>query len=558
MRIGGGDPSLKRKSDRITVFAADARPVCGVVLLLLAAFWPIRAAGKLVQLEKRGEYYLSGFVPLRGRSFRSPRILTLEPNTAVDKDGRLAIQNEDVIYFFDSSFRPVFKNGGAGRRPGKFPKHCLSIVSSEGGLLVATDISGRINIYDFTGRFVRSVVLPDDRIMPISAAVLGTRLVVAGDRGSEPKRTSIFVFNLETGRQEKHFMAVEPTLSELLLAKEARPFYRVYVTPTRRGTILCNRNVDHKIYEYSYSGKVLGIFDQVPSHYVPLSSAPVCPDLNQLATQAPNGSRELDSLIAEWDGQWSMSMKPYLFGNDMFIVKRRTREPYYIDFYSMTTGKHVGYSVTEKPLMYSDSGLIYLCESFSDSLLVVGAYEPVFANEDSTRRVIILDTLHTSMRRILEMNQGEIPQPVDSVPFQNINELIIRDPFVGDVPLRDCLATSKHHIILFINPFDCGYRAAIEEISHFIRGSQQYDAYVVVSHSYQAELEFFSEGLASEVGMPVISNIAPRRLRKLAISRMPLPMLTVARNDGAIFAKTVVISGPSLERFLAVELAKER
>lgn len=472
-----------------------------------------------IGLLKKGEFYLRGCSGV-GNSYINQH----RPHLVVSRDGYVfvAVTSNDTIYCFDSDHNLVRKMGGVGLKMGQFPYGCHSITVSDNSEIIATDVRRRINVYDGTGSVLRSIFVPDFGLSPSLARKYRDYLIISGLHWDGHAR--VVVYEYESGRKVCEFFPVQPDEWEFLMAKNADglfdgPLFAV----SGMGHVFCNRMFDHRIFEYTLSGELVHIFEEKPHHYVGLSEVEACPPTQESADSEKTGP--------VWEATWSYSGCPDLYGKDILVVPRRIAPPYYLDMYSISEKRYLGYcELGKRPFVFSDAKYIYLYEHFSDSLLVVGKYIPVLREIQTPQPSESAGTCSLS-KAASERLLLDVPAQSLKISADSINELKIVGLDGKERLLSDYLTNVGRHFVIFVRPFfDCPFLPMYEAVKEFCNKRPDYDLYVVISHPYKDELEFLLGGL--ELDGRVIPNLRLSDMKEI-IPSYPLPGIVVLNGDGS-------------------------
>ncbi|MGQ9811197.1 MAG: hypothetical protein ACUVQ7_07660 [bacterium] len=476
-------------------------------LILLLAFCAIGQAnsapeeGKAreIALQKTGEFYL------RKPSMEDVDLLRkIRPSSIFVGKGSIVLSHGQRVYFYDSKLNLIKVAGQTGLKPGLFPYRCVSATSSDQQEIVAVDPRGRINIYDQSGDLKRSLIVPDFNFSPLYAVKHGNLLIMAGAHWEGSGR--IVVYDIKTARKVSQFFLIDEEEIAFLESRNALRFCLVpYLTVSADGHVLCNRQHDHRIFEYTPSGDLLHVYEEIPPHYVPFSSADPAPPLE-------GDLAHWMELSDNWLATWTPSKAPSAHGDDMFVVPRRDAAPYYLDFYSLSEKKYIGYcNLGEKFFMFSDSDHIYLCEDYSDTLVVVGRYTALLGEEprEAEQAIALSDSL---VERVIQSISGTD----DSVySFEPKADFKVTDLDGEEHPFRDFLSDADRHFVFFIAPFEkCFFPHLYEPLRDFCIDHGGYALYLVVNHPYKEELEFLIKGLQLEAR--VVPNLNPDSVKESA------------------------------------------
>lgn len=475
-------------------------------LILLLAFCAMAQANSSpeesktpeIALQKTGEFYLRK-PSMEGvdqhRKIRPSSIFLGKENAVLVHAGR--------IYFYDGKLNLIRVVGQRGLKPGLFPYICVGATCSNQQEIVANDPRGRINIYDESGDLKRSLIVPDFNFSPLYAIKHGNLLILAGVHWEGSR---IVVYDVKTAKKVSQFFLIDEEEEAFLKSRNALPFcYCPRLTVSVDGHVLCNRGHDHRIFEYTPSGDLLHVYEEIPPHYVPLSSADPAPPLEE-------DQEHWWELRDNWIATWTPSKTPSAYSDNMFVVPRRDAAPYYLDFYSLSEKKYIGHcNLGEKFFMFSDSDHIYLCEDFSDTLVVVGKYVALLGEEP--REVEQAITLSDSL---LEGAIQSISGTDDSVyTFEPKAEFKVTDLDGKEHPFRDFLSDADRHFVFFLAPFEkCFFPHLYEPLRDFCSAHRDYALYLVVNHPYKEELEFLINGLKLEA--KVVPNLNPDSVKDSA------------------------------------------
>lgn len=507
-----------------------------LLMWLLCGASSIGPAGKALEpisLLKREEFYLRiNPTPEEEEGYlKNPSCFSWGLRFVCSRNGRAAFYTWRDIHSFDEEHNITKTFGGLGWEPGKFLRSCLSITLSEDSMIAATG-SRRVNIFNDRGDFVRSFIIPDYRTSPYLARIYKDLLIVGLFYQKDPIR--IHIYDCIAGKPLARFFTISEEDQKLLEEKGAAYFPHVRFTISTDGTLLCNRMDSYRIHEYDLKGDLIHTYDELPPHYIPLAEAEPF-DIDSL--RKISDWRVGDKMCEEWEATWSPSGCPSLYGEDVFIVPRRTVPPIYLDFYSLESRSYLGYCQTDKHFLFSDSEYIYLCEDFDGTMLTVGKYEAVVGQQSAAVEEIVLDSLPSGSReRLFKETADETTTAI----LNSMDGFRIRDLDGNDQSVSDYLSSNKHHLVAFIRPFDCGFIPGVyEEVKEFVKHNKDYDFWVIVSHPFEEELRLFINGLELEV--PVLPNLAVRRLRNLSIERTP-DLLVVDTEGEIIYAKGETVS----------------
>ena len=404
---------------------------------------------------------------------------------------------QNIIYCYDTGYNLIRSFGGIGEKPGKLLGDCLSLTLSQKDKITVTDKRGRISIFDDQGNFLRSFLIPDYRVVPIRAMVYQNFLIVQAKKSYYPRikkvEDCIQIYNLETGKLCKEFFIPPINIINLTKEKEAWCLFTPYFTISQEGHIICNYSIQPEVYEYDLQGNLIYTYKEIPPHYIKLEKKE-----KEEVCRSPWVKDMLDI-------NFSYSGWPILYGEDMFIIQRGTHSPIYLDFYSVKEKKYLGFCKTDKPLLFSTSRYIYLCEELNDTLLTVGKYKTMIGppiKKDTTLP-------------LRELTEVDIEKGVKEIPFR---EFKIRDLDGRDITLLSLLSKDKHHFIFFTRPRERMF-FIYEDIKNFCDKAEKFDFLIVINHSNAEEAKLYYKGV--DLGVPIIMNIEPKRVRNLGRGKLP-------------------------------------
>jgi len=493
--------------------------IAALTLVLASPSTCEQSKGKSIPLVKKAEFYLR-----QGVGIPSGVYASTVPRFAVTGSGYFAVESHDWIYLYDEDSNLIRKIGGKGLEPGRFPYVCYSVTVSDKCEIVATDVRRRVNVYDGAGNLLKTLFVPEFRFSPTLSRKYDTYLIASGTCMDIAE--GIFVYDYNTGRAVTRFFRTEEDELELLSSKNAGGWFPgPLFTVTPDGHVLCTKMFDHRIFEYSLSGELLYVYDKVPPHYISLREVQAAPPSEHHTGEEEDG---------QWEATWSYTGCPSMYHGDMFVVPRRLLPPYYLDFYSITEKRYLGYcELGEKPFVYSDSNHIYLYEHLSDTLVVVGKYTTSIAQK--------------------EVKVESEEAPAESLPasyIRNVMTEALVDTAWGGVEetsrfsivdlsgrrhaFGEFLTSAPRSIVIFVRPFyDCPFTAMYEGVREFCAQRDDYQLYVVISHPFKEELEFLLGGLTLEA--IVVPNLKPGLVMEIAPS-YPYPGLVVFDRDGSVLA----------------------
>ncbi len=493
------------------------RTVSVLFLLLLpsalACGSAVTAEQKQIQLQKMGDFYLR---PGNEQKWEITKLSV--PSLIVLSNAGAVLKPFERIYFYDDKLNLINTAGGKGLKPGLFPYVALFMTLSDRGEVAVSDVRGRINIYDQSGAFKRSWLVPDLKLSVDIATEYGNMIIVSGFYYDG--RGRIVVFDSETAKKVSEFFVIDEDEIAFLESKNALSFSLYpWFTVSPKGHIICNRRHDHRVFEFTLSGDTVHVYDEVPPHYVPLSSA----------KQGLPDDELVRSLDAGWDwvATWTYSGGPSIHGTDMFVVPRRTAPPFYLDFYSLSEKAYLGYcNLENKRFLFSDSNYIYLCEDFSDTLLVVGKYVALIGGRKEG--MTIAEAIPDSLLEPVVKSAIDIDDSMLS--FVPKAEFKIVDLEGEEHSFKEFLIDADRHFVIFLAPFyHCPFIRLYESVRDFCAENRRNALYVVVNHPYKEELEFLIKGL--ELDARIIPNLEPQLVKDSA-PIFPYPGLIVLNKDG--------------------------
>jgi hypothetical protein len=482
-----------------------------------------------IQLIKKEEIYLRGVTYNKEKGeYLDPRFFTANPRFVVTKNGWIVFKAWDYIYSFDEKQNLFKRYRCSGNAPGRFQSVCSAITLSDKNEIVAIDLKKRVNIFNEKIELNKSMIIPDFVSVFDFSRVFENYLIASGIKfnftsGETEKWQGISVFDHTSGKNVAHFFETDGQDLEMIYRKKSRPLFRVYFDISQKGHLLCNRMSDHRIYEYDLQGNLIHMYDQLPEHYVPLSSASSYEISN---STNGGGIKSLAKGIWEWGSTWSPSGCPNLYQEDMFIVPRRNSAPFYLDFYSTSKKNYIGFYESDKPFLFSDLYSIYLCEDFNDSVLVVGKYEAMIGKEAPPQPIAIEEV----PIEIRDKWREEMIEVRKAISLNSIQPFAIKNLEGRDQPLQSFLSSNSHHLLYFVKPFDCAPNLYLQEAEEFILNNQEFDLWVIVNHPFREELRLFLNGWDVEV--LTLPNLAVKRLRKLDLAYTP--KLVVVDRQGKI------------------------
>jgi len=498
------------------------RGVSLALIIAVAAFEMVGAGTQeaqydSIQLLKKEEFYLR-----EGSELGAGLAPHYTSNLVVSSEGFVIVESGDRIHYFYDEHNLVKTVGGGGIEAGCFPYGCIWITLSDSNEVVAVGYRRRINIYDDKGNALKSIFVPDFGFSPTSAQKHRNFLILGGLHWDQ--RPRIMVYDYETCTKIGEFFAMERDDYDILIQKNADVFFEgPFFVVSPEGHVFCNRMYDHRVFEYTLSGELLHVYEEVPPHYVGLDAVEPGPSTEEL-TNSPESA-------SEWEASWSYSGYPSLYHRDMFVVPRRLAPPYYLDFYSISERRYLGYcDLGSKAFAFSDSNYIYLYEHFSDTLLVIGKYVALVGG--TTKEPPREETAtHFLSKKTIEAILDEVLHEPSETTMESVADLKVVGLDGREKLLRECLSGASRHFVIFVRLFfDCPFLPMYEPVRDFCKENKDYDLYVVVTHPYKEELECVIKGLKLEA--TVIPNLRGSAVKGVAPS-YPYPGIILLNKDGS-------------------------
>ena len=130
--------------------------------------------------------------------------------------------------------------------------------------------------------------------------------------------------------------------------------------------------------------------------------------------------------------------------------------------------------------------------------------------------------------------------------LDSINTINVKSWEGNNIRLKTLLPADKHHFVLFMGPFDCGWLKMLQTGKEFTGENPDFDLTVIMTHPYAEELKWLTKGL--DLGTRIIPNTDSLLLHKLGVLTAP-DILIVHRNGKII--------GPSNKTQMTVKELKQ-
>lgn len=530
-----------------------------------------------ISLLKKGEIYLTLPSSISDKYVEYNKKFVTSPFFVVSKKG-IVLKVRTGLYSYDERCNLIGRipmdttlTRNPFTKPGNFVYYCNSIALS-GGKIVATDGARRINIYDHKLNFLRSFAIPYYNVSEHSMLLNDSMLIVSGRFQFHPQRgeyNGISIYNINNGKLlSRFFKTTGEDINRICKKGEVAVSTSLwnYFTLLPNGNLICNRTTDHKIYEYDVKGNLIYTYNEIPPHYIPLDKAE---EMNMKTFDSSEDKRD------KWWNSWSYSLFPSLWGEDIFIVPRRSCPPYYLDFYSIKKRKYLGFSnLGDRKFLFSDSLYIYLWDDYNDRTLIIGKYEPFILPQVDT--TIVLDSIPKEVASLILRGFEEyiVPDTVEielQDTIKSVKELKVINRDSRKQILMTYLSSEKSHILLFSGLFDCVFPEMYDEALKFVKRNQKnFDLIVIFNHPYPSELIPFVSGVeyipydekaASiakriELDAIVLGNTNVKSLRGFGINSIPAYM--VLNNKCEVIEVFNILTSPETARQFLNRIKKIR
>ena len=490
-----------------------------------------------IELVKRKEivikhHLIKGFSPFSYFNLFPRRFVTL-------KNRYVVIQLQEYTYYIiDLETNEYRRICSYGIEPGEsfFSPQSLNITDKDE--IVVNDCARRINIFNHTGDYVKSYILPDNYFIPWTVNKYNNQLILSG--------MDITLLDINSGESKRLCGFTDKEIGDI---RSRTPggmnIMSMYFDITPEGNLLISKPIDHKIYEYSFEGELIHTYDEIPSHYVSLQDIEPYKEGEREFNKNKNWLSRSNN---GWYNKWSTTGFPSIYRNDYFVVARGVQPPIYVDLYSIKEKKYIGSFETEgKPFLYSDEKNIYLLEEISDKKMVISGYEAIIdgenhkpiLNNDFTRFLITIkdrveDIPYKSLHKILyEKEYKEVNL------YESLSDFTIKGIDGKKHRLQDYLDhQSEYHFLIIIRAMtDCVFSDFRKKVKQFCEFNKNFDYHYILNHQYEEELinsspfYFFNESVT-------IFNSEPERMLgfypKSIEETYPDGTIVLVDNDGNI------------------------
>ena len=414
------------------------------------------------------------------------------------------------------------------------------------------DCSNRLNLWDATGKFTSSLLVPISLDSGrTTQAVCDKNLLVLGSNNIKTNYPCVSIIkDLGSSTQSQSIPLDHKLYSQAITkGKYSYAFTSPLVNVLSSGKIAFNLSISPSIYLMTEDGSIIEA-DTTPPHFCSILDASNFEDL--WLNYDTNGCISQDA--EEWFKTWTHSYPVYEYADNRLVVPRVLYPTFYLDLYSYSDKeiKYLGYASSDKEFLFADSEGIYLLEGKNDTSIVVGMYQLISDSyqkdaNPSWSMVYLSSEQLTGIRKIKPGSpKSDTCKSCDRKNrkprgFSNsIEKIKLISPDSVEYSLIDSLVPEMNHILVFGSPQDGILYYAFEEAQKYIKDNAGFDLTVVLTHPYPDELRAVAKLCKIDWNYPTLTNLDIERL--YTILKNPLCFLVVSK-DGCITASTEFPTG---------------